>query len=103
VLQRPHPGAGFLARTAGVPILPVGIWGTERALPLGSRRPRHAPVHVRFGRAAPLPPEDPGGPRRSNQEVSDLLMQRIAEVLPPSRRGIFDGMTDYRAVTPPLI
>jgi hypothetical protein len=30
-------------------------------------------------------------------------MQRIAEVLPPSRRGIFDGTTDYRAVTPPLI
>ena len=101
VLQRPHPGAGFLARTAGVPILPVGIWGTERALPLGSIRPRQAPIHLRFGRAAPLPPEDPDGPRRSNQEISDLLMERIAEVLPPSRRGIFDGTTDYRAVTPP--
>jgi hypothetical protein len=28
-------------------------------------------------------------------------MQRIAEVLPSSRRGIFDGVTDYRAVAPP--
>jgi 1-acyl-sn-glycerol-3-phosphate acyltransferase len=101
VLQRPHPGAGFLARAAGVPILPVGIWGTERALPLGSVRPRRTPVHVRFGRAAPLPPEDPDGPRRSHQDISDLLMLRIAEVLPASRRGIFGGGTDYRAVPPP--
>jgi 1-acyl-sn-glycerol-3-phosphate acyltransferase len=101
VLQRPHPGAGFLARAAGVPILPVGIWGTERALPLGSIRPRQAPVHLCFGRAAPLPPEVLDGPRRSHQELSDLLMERIAEVLPPSRRGIFDGTTDYRAVPPP--
>jgi hypothetical protein len=28
-------------------------------------------------------------------------MERIAEVLPLSRRGIFDGTTDYRAVPPP--
>jgi 1-acyl-sn-glycerol-3-phosphate acyltransferase len=101
VLQRPHPGAGFLARAAGVPILPVGIWGTERVLPIGSIRPRRAPVHLRFGRAVPLPAEDPDGPRRTNQQISDLLMQRIAEVLPASRRGIFGGTTDYRAVPPP--
>ena len=31
----PTRGPGFLARTAGVPVLPVGIWGTERVLPLG--------------------------------------------------------------------
>jgi 1-acyl-sn-glycerol-3-phosphate acyltransferase len=100
-LQRPHPGAGFLARTAGVPVLPVGVWGSEHALPLGARWPRRAPVHLRFGRAAPLPQVDPAAPRASHQDVADLLMQRIAEVLPPSRRGIFDGATDFRSVPPP--
>ena len=100
-LQRPHPGAGFLARSAGVPVLPVGVWGTEQALPLGSRRPRRVPVHLHFGRPATLPAEDPAVPRASHQEVADLLMQRIAEVLPASRRGIFDGTTDYRSVPPP--
>ena len=101
LLQRPHPGAGFLARGAGVPVLPVGIWGSEAVLPLGSHRPRRAPVHLRFGVPAALPPRDGGEPRSSNQEVADLLMQRIAEVLPPSRRGVFDGTADYRSVPPP--
>ncbi|MGP8160380.1 MAG: lysophospholipid acyltransferase family protein [Candidatus Dormibacteria bacterium] len=101
LLQRPHPGAGFLARTAGVPVLPVGIWGSENALPLGSRWPRRTPVHLRFGQPAPLPAAEPAGRRETHQEVADLLMQRIAEVLPSSRRGIFDGVTDYRAVAPP--
>ena len=100
-LQRPHPGAGFLAQAAGVPVLPVGIWGSEAVLPLGSHRPRRAPVHLRFGVPAALPPRDGGEPRSSNQEVADLLMQRIAEVLPPSRRGVFDGTADYRSVPPP--
>jgi len=65
VLQRPHPGAGFLARTAGVPILPVGIWGTERTLPLGrsglatlpctsaSGAPPRCPPRTRGARAGP--------------------------------------------------
>jgi 1-acyl-sn-glycerol-3-phosphate acyltransferase len=100
-LQRPHPGAGFLARSAGVPVLPVGIWGTELALPLGSRWPRRAAVHLRFGHAAPIPAADPLVPRASHQEIADLLMHRIAEVLPECRRGVFDGTTDYRAVPPP--
>lgn len=100
-LQRPHPGAGFLARAAGVPVLPVGIWGSERVLPLGSRRPRHTSLHLRFGLPAPLPEDGADTARASHQETADLLMQRIAEVLPESRRGIFDGVTDFRAVPPP--
>ena len=100
-LQRPHPGAGFLARSAGVPVLPVAVWGSDRVLAAGARWPRRAPVHLRVGQLDGVPTKDATGRRLSNQEVADLLMQRIAEVLPPSRRGIFDGRTDYRSVSPP--
>jgi len=100
-LQRPHPGAGFLARAAGVPVLPIGIWGSERVLPLGAHWPHRAPVHLHFGQPALLPAEGPRRLRPSNQDVADLLMRRIAEVLPASRRGIFDGTADYRSVRPP--
>src|SRR5487761_1063121 len=92
---------GFPARAAGVPILPVAIWGTERALPIGSWRPRRAPIHLRFGMPAPPPPAGTDARRASNQEIADLLMLRIADVLPEHRRGIFDGSTEYRAVPPP--
>ncbi len=100
-LQRPHPGAGFLARAARVPVLPVALWGTERVLPTGSFWPRRAPLHLRIGRAAPVSTLGGGGRRLSNQEVADLLMLRIAELLPPARRGIFDGSRNFAAVPPP--
>ena len=100
-LQRPHPGAGFLARVADVPVLPIALWGTERVLPTGSFRPRRAPVHLRVGAVAPAPLRDERGRRLSNQDVADHLMQRVAALLPAERRGVFDGRQDFRSVPPP--
>src|SRR5256712_4640764 len=42
---RPHraePGAGFVARRSGAPILALGIWGTEKVLGRRSRVPKRA-------------------------------------------------------------
>jgi 1-acyl-sn-glycerol-3-phosphate acyltransferase len=99
-LQRPHPGAGFLARAARVPVLPIAVWGTERVLRRGHLWPRRAPVHLRVGTASPVPVLE-GDRRLSNQEVADRLMLRVAELLPESRRGVFDGRVDFPAVPPP--
>ena len=99
-LQRPHPGAGFLARTANVPVLPIALWGTERVLPTGSRWPRRAPIHLHVGQAAPVPVQDGQGRRLSNQEVADRLMRRVAALLPPERRGAFDGPEEAGAGQP---
>jgi len=102
-LQRALPGAGFLARTAGVPVLPVGLWGTSRVLPIGARWPRRAPIHVRFGEAAPIPTVDAHGRRLSSQQIADLLMRRVAAVLPRTRRGVFaDGAAGATAPPPAL-
>ena len=35
-----HAGVAFIAMRAGVPVVPVGIAGTDRALPKGARFPR---------------------------------------------------------------
>lgn len=48
-----HRGALVLAERAGVPVVPVGIAGTDRLLPKHGRL-RPSPVRVRIG--APLPP-----------------------------------------------
>jgi 1-acyl-sn-glycerol-3-phosphate acyltransferase len=56
-------GASYLAVKLGVPIVPVGIGGTEHILPKGSKLPRFHRVAVVVGR--PLyPAEIDGGSRR---------------------------------------
>jgi 1-acyl-sn-glycerol-3-phosphate acyltransferase len=81
-------------------VLPIGIWGTERVLPKGARWPARAPVHVRIGEPAAIPRTDARGRRLSSQEIADLLMRRVAAVLPPGRRGVFAGTTSGGAAPP---
>lgn len=56
-LHRGHTGVMRLARTCGVPVIPVGLSGTRHVQPPGRMLLRpFRPVTVRFG-----PPIDPGG------------------------------------------
>jgi 1-acyl-sn-glycerol-3-phosphate acyltransferase len=49
-LIEPKPGVALFATRTGSPILPVGIWGTERLWPVGARVPRFGKaVTIRFG------------------------------------------------------
>ena len=100
-LQRPHPGAGLPGSHRRGPGAPGGPLGNRGGPPAGlaAAPPGARPPPLR--RAGPAPGGAGGRPRASHQEIADLLMQRIAEVLPASRRGIFDGATDYRSVPPP--
>jgi 1-acyl-sn-glycerol-3-phosphate acyltransferase len=44
-------GVAYLALRAGVPVVPVGIGGSERAMPRGSRVPRPRRVEIVIGKA----------------------------------------------------
>lgn len=48
-LYRGRTGVAHLALTAGVPVVPVGLVGTEQVQPLGARFPRVVPLTVSFG------------------------------------------------------
>jgi 1-acyl-sn-glycerol-3-phosphate acyltransferase len=52
-LQEFKEGAFLLAIKSGIPILPVGLWGTYEMLPMGSGVIRPGPVRMRIG--APIP------------------------------------------------
>ena len=79
-LKQGKPGIIFLAQLAQVPIVPVGVWGTE-TLSLGRPWQPH-PVHVRFG-----PPVYVGRSKADRESGLDTLMNAIARLLPPSYRG----------------
>ncbi len=48
-------GVGYLSLRAGVPVIPVGIGGSERAMPRGSSFPRPRRVNVVIGPPVPVP------------------------------------------------
>lgn len=83
-LQRAEPGIGLIARRSGAPIVPVGVWGSENALPKGASLPRRAEVHVRYGAPVLLPDA-----RMNHQESADWIMERIAELVPERYRGVY--------------
>jgi len=84
------PGSALIAVRGGVPILPVGIFGTEKIKGLSwiLRRPR---LTVNIGQPFYLPPADSKLTREKLAEHTELIMQRIAELLPPEYRGIYAG------------
>ncbi len=48
-LYKGRTGVAWLALTAGVPVVPVGLIGTDRVQPVGASFPRLAKVRVSFG------------------------------------------------------
>jgi len=75
-IQPLKEGASFLACRAGVPIVPVGIGGTERALPKGARIARPRKVAVVVGRPLYPPAKEAGESTRvKRSSVRELSAQ----------------------------
>lgn len=78
-------GAVYIAIKAGVPIVPVGIGGSERVMPKGARFVYPRKVHVEIGPPIPPPVAPEGGriPRAVYSEHSDRLhgeLQRLFDI-----------------------
>ncbi len=87
-----HPlfeGAVFVAARAGVPIVPVGIGGSEWAMPKGSRGIR--PVRIAAVVGAPIaPPERSASgriPRRAVAELSEQLHTELQRLFDEALRN----------------
>lgn len=94
-LQPGLPGSALVALHSGAPILPVGISGTERIRGLASllRRPR---VTVNMGRPFYLPENNNSekSGKEKRLELTRIVMEHIAELLPPEYRGVYGGPDD---------
>ena len=103
-LYKGRTGVAWLALTADVPVVPVGLRGTDEVQPVGSSFPRlGAHVTVRFGR--PIRPDAyrhlPAG--RARRQLTDEVMDAIADLsgqeradgyneLPPESTGAAVGI-----------
>lgn len=80
VLGDMHDGAAYLALKLGVPIVPVGIGGSEEILATGKILPRIKRVAVVIGPAI-APPDAPDGVRRRSDvsKLTDTLREQLQE------------------------
>mgnify|MGYP006302700833 CR=1 FL=1 len=90
VLRPARPGTAFLAAKTGVRVLPMGFDGLTEVFPALSEQ-RRARVTLRIGRPfGPFRVEGRGRERRRQLDrVGSQIMQRIADLIPPERRGFF--------------
>lgn len=90
-LATPLPGAGYLALKAGVPVLPVGLSGSEHVnitrLPTSSTKR----VGLRVGRPFNLNPPAEMDRQQSAEWAAWEMLWRIARLLPESYLGVLAG------------
>ncbi len=96
-LQRAQDGVAVLAIRTGAPIVPLGIAGSSGVWPKGQKLP-HPGGHVTARVGQPFVPADllPAGTdrRAAKPLVTDLIMRRIAELLPLSQRGPYGDLPE---------
>jgi len=89
-LQPAFPGSAAFAVRSGAPVIPVGIIGTER---LGKwtwilHRPT---ITVNIGKPFCLPNHDSKVGKDELGQYTDLIMRRVARLLPSKYRGVYSN------------
>src|SRR3546814_7271318 len=64
-------GTAYVAAKTGVPIIPMGIGGSEAMLPKGAKLPRRSKLVLVVGEPIPAPAKTESG-RRSEEHTSEL-------------------------------
>ncbi len=85
---KPRNGAAYLATRVPVPILPIGVTGTDKLF-RNFLRLRRTPITVRFGETFTVPiPER--RPRQSDlTQLTDEIMQHILRLIPSEQHGYY--------------
>ena len=102
-LGKGHVGLGMIALRAGVPVVPVAVWGSENSFK--KLRPR---VTVSYGKPMLLTPRGNKITREDIEEATEKVMRAIAAMMPPEYRGLYgdnatqpperfvqDGLTNF--------
>lgn len=89
-LGQAQQGAAFLAMHAGVPIVPVGIAGTDKVIPPGKKLPRFPRIAVKYGK--PLSIDSFEGSRKEKLEaLTNAVMHEIFKLRDEAREAIAHG------------
>lgn len=98
VLRPARPGAAFLAVRTGVPILPMGFANLNNIFP-SLRSGKRAEITIRIGKPfGPFAAVGRGRERRPKLDaIGHEIMERIAQLIPPEKRGHYADDPAIRA------
>jgi 1-acyl-sn-glycerol-3-phosphate acyltransferase len=82
------PGSVVIASRMGIPLLPVGIVGTEK-LKGASWLWKRPGIVVNIGQPFKLPPANGRLTKSQTKSLTDLMMKKIAALLPRENRGVY--------------
>ena len=94
-MREAKAGAAFLAIKSQAPILPIGIYGTEKFPPRRMAFPL-CRFYVNIGQPFTPPVLEGKVTRDAVNSVLDLIMGRVADLLPPEYRGVYARNTMQR-------
>ncbi|MEV7609330.1 lysophospholipid acyltransferase family protein [Microbacterium sp. NPDC089320] len=77
-LYKGRTGVAFLALQTGAPVVPVGLIGTDKVMPVGAKMPTlKERITVRFGEPLDLSPHGPATSGRARRLATDEIMAAI--------------------------
>lgn len=87
-LRKGKPGSAVIASKTNVPLLPVGITGTDKIHGISWlwKRPR---IVVKIGKPFKLPPANNKMSKAQMESLTGQLMREIAALLPPEYQGAY--------------
>jgi 1-acyl-sn-glycerol-3-phosphate acyltransferase len=89
-LYRGRTGVAWLALTTGAPVVPVGLIGTEKLQPVGSKVPAFAKVTVAFGKPIDVSSFGPASSGRTRREATDAIMAEIQRLTGQTEAGTYN-------------
>lgn len=97
-LYKGRTGVAFLALQTGAPVVPVGLIGTDKVMPVGARFPSlRERVTVRFGEPLDLSHHGPASSGRARRAATDEIMAAIHAL---SGQELADAYNESPAQTP---
>ncbi len=90
-LYRGRTGVAFLALQTGAPVVPVGLIGTDRVMPVGAKMPSvRERVTVRFGQPLDLSRHGAASSGRARRLATDEIMAAIHALSEQELAGVYN-------------
>ena len=88
-LQPLFVGVAWLSAKTGAPVIPLGIGGSQKVMPIGKIIPR--PHRIRMILGEPMPPPETGKSTRASREARDAFTRNLSEKL----QALFDEAQEW--------